>query len=405
MKSRRIFAILLCVILSFGLLPLSAGAETIDTGRECALTVNFYDSGAPIAGFPFAIYRVADVDAQGSFTLAGDFQKYPVQLNGLTQEQYADLARTLDAYARQDGLTPLETMQTRSTGSAYFENLRTGLYLVAGSSAVINGKSFTTDPFLVSLPSQDAGGTLVYEVITQPKHITSEIPDTPEIVARRVLKLWQGDVEEFRPEGVTVRLLKDGVVYDTVTLTRDNSWRYAWEALPKFDTDGHLIRWQLTEEVPEGYLVSLGQEEDAFLLTNTLDPDTALTTRRVQKRWDDKGYTSKRPASVTVELLCGGQVYDTRELTAANKWQYVWENLPVKDKNGKDNIWTLRETDAKGYTSTVWAEGETFIVLNRYNAAKLPQTGQLWWPVPLLSAVGLVLLAAGLVLRKRQGRE
>ena len=94
MKTRRFLALLLCVILSLGLLPLAVGAETIDTGRDCALTVDFLDNGVPIAGFPFAVYYVASVDAQGTFTAEGDFQKYPVRLNGLSQDQYADLART-----------------------------------------------------------------------------------------------------------------------------------------------------------------------------------------------------------------------------------------------------------------------------------------------------------------------
>ena len=29
------------------------------------------------------------------------------------------------------------------------------------------------------------------------------------------------------------------------------------------------------------------------------------------------------------------------------------------------------------------------------NGGKLPQTGQLWWPVPALSAAGLILIAVG----------
>ena len=33
---------------------------------------------------------------------------------------------------------------------------------------------------------------------------------------------------------------------------------------------------------------------------------------------------------------------------------------------------------------------------------RLPQTGQLWWPVPLLAAAGLALLTAGLLCRKGQ---
>ena len=34
-------------------------------------------------------------------------------------------------------------------------------------------------------------------------------------------------------------------------------------------------------------------------------------------------------------------------------------------------------------------------------SGKLPQTGQLWWPVPVLLAIGAVLLAAGYVLRRK----
>jgi len=32
---------------------------------------------------------------------------------------------------------------------------------------------------------------------------------------------------------------------------------------------------------------------------------------------------------------------------------------------------------------------------------KLPQTGQLWWPVPVLLSAGLLLLLIGVVRRKR----
>ena len=55
-----------------------------------------------------------------------------------------------------------------------------------------------------------------------------------------------------------------------------------------------------------------------------------------------------------------------------------------------------------GYTSKVWQEEDTFLVLNSYKGTKLPQTGQLWWPVPLLTVGGLALVALGLGLKKRQ---
>lgn len=35
----------------------------------------------------------------------------------------------------------------------------------------------------------------------------------------------------------------------------------------------------------------------------------------------------------------------------------------------------------------------------------LPQTGQLNWPVPVLAVIGVVLVAAGVVLKKRSGQN
>lgn len=37
--------------------------------------------------------------------------------------------------------------------------------------------------------------------------------------------------------------------------------------------------------------------------------------------------------------------------------------------------------------------------------ASLPQTGQLWWPVPLMAAAGLVLMLGGILVKKRAARD
>ena len=40
-----------------------------------------------------------------------------------------------------------------------------------------------------------------------------------------------------------------------------------------------------------------------------------------------------------------------------------------------------------------------------YPDDKLPQTGQLWWPVPALLCAGLVLILAGVIRRRGTGDE
>ena len=59
-----------------------------------------------------------------------------------------------------------------------------------------------------------------------------------------------------------------------------------------------------------------------------------------------------------------------------------------------------------GYTVTMAQEGNVFVLTNTYPRKQpptLPQTGMLWWPVPILACAGLALLITGLILRRKQG--
>jgi len=45
------------------------------------------------------------------------------------------------------------------------------------------------------------------------------------------------------------------------------------------------------------------------------------------------------------------------------------------------------------YPTVTYTPGKSYVYL--------PQTGQLWWPVPVLAALGVVLVISGLLLRRR----
>ena len=74
------------------------------------------------------------------------------------------------------------------------------------------------------------------------------------------------------------------------------------------------------------------------------------------------------------------------------------------------------EKDPGDYKVTVTQEGVTFVITNTYSGnspinpdnpsgPKLPQTGQMWWPVPVLVTMGLALIIFGLWRRKGAGYE
>jgi putative collagen-binding protein len=196
--------------------------------------------------------------------------------------------------------------------------------------------------------------------------------------------------------------------YDTVRLNAKNNWRHTWKSLPKYHADGSAIEWRVTEQPLKRYTVRISRDGNTFLVVNTYNPqspDEDSTTRTVIKRWDDAGYEQKRPDTITVTLLKDGTVYDTRTISRTDSWQYTWSGLPRYNPDGTEIVWTIQENAVPGYISSIRETGDTFILTNTPEHQKLPQTGLLWWPVPVLAAAGLLLLILGTLLKRKNDHD
>lgn len=263
-KIRNIAALLLLAAL---LVTTAWAAGPIETDRSSSLTLSCRRDETGISGVEFSLYRAADVDAYGEYTLSDGFRDYPVQLDGLTAEGWKLLAETLAGYVRQDGLTPEQTGLTDPDGQLTFDGLRPGLYLVLAQPMTRGGEIFTAEPFLAALPALDReANTWSYQVTAAPKFTVEPVP--VETVDRQVIKIWDDNDSAARPQSVTVQLLKNGAVYDAVTLSAENSWRHTWTDLPLTE-NGQPIDWQVTEQVPAGYTVTVTREGETYLVTNT----------------------------------------------------------------------------------------------------------------------------------------
>lgn len=126
---------------------------------------------------------------------------------------------------------------------------------------------------------------------------------------------------------------------------------------------------------------------------------------RVFKYWSNDGNGSGRPGSIMAALYCDGQLYTTVELTAEKSWSHTFENLSAAHE------WTVSELNVpNGYKPTYGeAEGALTITNTRIDTPTpppdIPQTGLVWWPVPLLAVLGIALVLTGLVLRRKWGSE
>lgn len=126
-----------------------------------------------------------------------------------------------------------------------------------------------------------------------------------------------------------------------------------------------------------------------------------LADYQVIKIWKDEGQEAKRPDSITVQLMCDGKAYgDPVTLPVDGRWEYCWTNLDTNHK------WTVTEHSVSGYRGKVVQDGYQFILTNTKTSttgttSKLPQTGQTWWPIPLLLCGGILLVIVGLIRRRK----
>ncbi len=310
---------LLCLFMLLCFLPCDIFAAPLITSRTplinidepVSLTVSFRHETEAIPNASFAVYRIADVSDDAVFTPADDFKMYPVSFENLDTAGWNALSNTLAGYVLRDKPAAAAKGRTDADGILTLSELKTGLYLVTGESCIVGSNVYIPQPFLICLPNLTTEDVWEYDVPAEPKYDLRENPPQPSTVERRVLKVWDGDGDgAARPKEITVQLLRNGSVYEEVTLSRENSWRHVWEHLDA------SFEWSAVEkDVPKDYTVTVTREGVSFLITNTF----------------------------------AGAV-----------------NPPVDPDD-----------------------------------PKLPQTGQLWWPVPVLAFMGIVLFFAGFALKKR----
>ena len=118
----------------------------------------------------------------------------------------------------------------------------------------------------------------------------------------------------------------------------------------------------------------------------------------VQKIW--KSHTTATPVKqeIIVDLYAEGMTepYDSVKLNEENNWSYTWKDLPG------GSVWSVKEREVPENYKVLYSQnGAYFVIENVYYPPgtppepPLPQTGQLWWPVPILMAVGLFLMIMG----------
>lgn len=216
----------------------------------------------------------------------------------------------------------------------------------------------------------------------------------PEDTTLTVRKIWEDDGKN-RPTAVTVELLDGETPYAKVELNEENQWTYTWDKLDK------KREWNVREVgVPDGYTAAYAREGSVVTVTNTrpaTPPPTVPVDLTVRKVWDNKG--GSKPESVKITLYDGNSAVESVWLGEWNGWTHKWRGL---DGSGH---WQVIETAIpRGYVPSYACSGGVVTITN---TGTLIQTGQLKWPIPVLAALGLLLIVCGIIvyIKKRKHKD
>lgn len=343
---KRIIALLVLVLTFASLLPMKAEAiDLIDRTADVSLEIFCNDGGKGLPNAQFKIYQVATLtDRWGTMALTGNF-------SGLLDEDklnspdvdWTTVLNTIVSNMSGTGIQPEATIVTAGTGKDK------GHATYAPESVYDNaGNNTKQGLYLVVGNSHDnEENDLRYH--EQPFLVM--LPNRPLVV--------------------------DGKVFT-------EKWDYS-------------VFVDNCKHVPE-------------------DIDKVI----VYKDWDLHGYHSAQPSYITVRLYAVDEdgvekEVDSKRLSAANDWSYTWTQLD------HSYIWRVREDPVPGFKpptvskpnlpatqSDLRAIKEYVIyITNEYIVPpkELPQTGLLWWPVPVLLTAGMLFVLVGLIRRRGEKRE
>lgn len=309
-KIGRVFAILTVIAVFCSTFTIFASATSVNKN----LRVVCESEDAEVVGMEISIYKAASRNGN-VLTLSGDFKDYNVRLVADSASVLQEAADTLANYIVTDKIQPHKTAVTDQHGNADFSNLDNGFYLVCGKKLVSGDKVYRFSPMFVEINDQSEQTTVSYG-----KFLVTDIQNS--VVTNYTLKkIWdnEGDILEYRPDGIDVEIYLDGEFYEKVNLNKDNNWTYQWLS----DETGD---WNFKElNVPEQYQISIKIDGTYITVTNRLKDDTPKPSEPEEK-----------------------------------------PDPPKED---------------------------------------IPQTGQLWWPVPLMALLGIILIVVGVKLLAKGEKE
>ncbi|WP_187393444.1 Cna B-type domain-containing protein [Bacillus sp. E214] len=353
--------------------PEKVTVSLLANGEETGKTIELKDTN----NWEGKFYQLDKYDKDGeviTYTVAeSKVDSYQVSITGDATDGYVltntlqtsvEVTKTWDDADDQDGIRPDEiTVSLLANG------------VETGKTVNLNDTNNWTDKFLKLDKYNENGEVITYTVaesavegyevsISGDAAKGFELTNTHEVEKTSISgkKIWDdGDNRDGkRPESVTINLLANGNLLNSVTVTAEDNWEYTFNNLDKY-ANGNEIAYSLTENRVEDYSTNF----EGTTITNTYTPEQTSVT--VTKAWNDGDNEGKhRPEEVTVSLMADGkETGQTVALNPDNNWTNTFTELNVYKDGGKKIIYTVAESDVEGYRVSITGDAsQGYVITN-----------------------------------------
>ncbi len=259
-------------------------------------------------------------------------------------------------------------------------------------------------PITVTIPVKvNMVGSVLPEEDTVTASIKSLTSDSPDPASDYIDIVCEGD-KGYGESSFSIQFDQLGVYSYKITVQPSDY--YLVEPVNRDPAEFWVDVYVLNSESGDGYMIEYYASDNAGMQPKCdlvdqneyLDPLTITAS----KKWVDQD--SDRPSSVKFGLYLDGELVEDSEqtLSKSNDWQCAWKDLdPRLD-------WSVKEVKVPaGYTASYKTvkESDDSWIITVTNTGSLLQTGQLNWPIPVLTIAGLAVIALGVFLITRRKKE
>lgn len=291
-----------------------------------------YDENTPLdAGNEYD--RSLEVSGEKTWQLKGNDQDFVMPEEIVVSLDRIDGAGNTKIGYQTKVVTAKDNWQYRFTNLPVYDTVNQGNYQYRISEKAVAGFQLTASDgrnLENTLLVKDIEGTKTWDPLAKTYELIPESITVNLMVAEKGSQDWQ----PFTRDGAAV----------SVTTDASKGWRYQFKDLPTFKNGQIPLVYQVVEVAVPGFTSEAG--EGTYDLHNQLN----VVEKAGKKTWDDaQDQDGLRPESITVQLLQNGEVMKgkafTKEVTEKTGWQYRFTNLPEKDRQGVDYVYTVKEVN------------------------------------------------------------